>query len=102
MAVQIIENWADVRGRITFVCAASEPDVAIVGVAVDAADDVAGFRNLMRRHVGSEIQLRVPNDMLRRLPLEPRAEVTIRVSAGGLESFFLDPKNVRIGRASTP
>ena len=102
MAVQIIENWADVRGRVTFVRAASEPEVAIVGVAVDAADDVAGFRNLMRRHVGSEIHIRVPKDILRRLPLQPQAEVTIRVSAGGLESFFLDPKNVRIGHPTTP
>lgn len=94
--VQIIENWANVRGHVTHIRQAAEPDVAIVGLTVDAADDVAGFPNLMRRHVGSEIEIKVPNDVLSRLPLQPQKGVTVRVAAGGIKSFFLNPSKVSV------
>lgn len=64
--VQIVENWAVIRGPI--VARAPHPrlqDYDLVTVRIDDAQPVAGVENLLSQFIGAEMPVAVRRDLLK-------------------------------------
>jgi hypothetical protein len=93
--MQVIENWADVRGTIRGL---SEPgDVAGFVTALIDVNHVApvpGVANLFEQAAGQTIRVNIPQAAAEALSLRPGQAVTCRVRMGGPLTAFAHPDRV--------
>lgn len=90
--VQVIENWADVTGRL--VAVRPHPQLeGYVSVSLDQLiiSSVPGFPNLFESEKGQTIDVNVPVAAVRRLETARGATVSWRIRKAGPSSNFVHP-----------
>lgn len=97
MTMQIVENWADIKGKVLD----SYPSKTVEGfvtleVRVSDVEDVEGFRNLLDDRRGEVIYLNVPEAVWRELSAESGAKVSCRVRMAGQRNLFAHPERCRV------
>ena len=93
--VQVIENRAELVGRVTAV--APHPTLAeydVVTVTADSVGDVAGYPNLVRPRAAKPIAVTVPRACVAALALSSGDHVAMRVRLSGPTSVIADPESV--------
>ena len=58
--VQVVENWAELRGRVIAVAGHKQPRFATAKLAVDSVSDVDGFPNLFAEEKGHVVDVAIP------------------------------------------
>lgn len=89
--MQVIENRADVRGRVEGV--ADDPALAgyaVVTLVPEAVADVPGYANLFREAAGRPMDVRVAADRVAAIGLTAGDQVTARVRLAGPGRVFAD------------
>lgn len=93
--MQIVENWAEVRGRVEAVRREPDADRVRLDVRVLEAEPVEGFPNLLSGAVGEVIPVDgAPGDALREV--REGDVVRGRVRKAGGARFFLLPDSARV------
>ena len=95
MQVQVVENWADVQGRIVELKA--HPTLSgywMARIAVDGVSPVAGFPNLFEWAKGQTIEVNIPAVRAQELSLTTGQTVSGRVRKGGPTSAFVAPETL--------
>lgn len=90
--VQVVENWADLVGRV--VGTRDDPSraaFAIVEVQVAEVMPVEGFPNLYEWAKGRTVELKMPTDKVRELGLSPGVHVACRARHAGPNVGFVHP-----------
>jgi hypothetical protein len=92
MQVQVIENRADVSGKIRNVAPHKElADHYTVTLDVESLSSVEGFANLLGWAKGLSIDVTVSASEMERLGLSPGQKVTLRVKKTGPTTVFVVP-----------
>lgn len=87
--VQIVENHADIAGTLLSVSDAPDyPGFVSLKVKVDSAAPVAGFPNLLERHIGEHVDVLAPRDS--RAATQAPGPLQLRVKKGGLTTIFAE------------
>lgn len=95
--VQIVENWADIEGRVDQVAPApDDPSMVAVSVALDMADDVEGFRNLLADSRGSVVTVLLRSDIASERGLVPGTRLVARARRSGPDRTFVHPEHVEV------
>src|SRR5262245_29739737 len=93
--MQIMENWADIRGRIRSL---NEPGdfAGFVTALIDVQSvaPVPGFANLFEQVVGDTVRVNIPQAAVQQFSLSPGRLVTCRVRKGGPHTAFAHPEQV--------
>lgn len=95
--MQIVENWADIEGRVNQVVpAADAPGLIEVTVDLERADDVEGFRNLLADSRGSVITVLLPSGIAYEQGLRAGARLVARARRAGPDRTFVHPDHVEV------
>jgi hypothetical protein len=87
--VQVIENRADIEGRVLAVAAEqTRPDHKVATIEVDTVKPVEGYANLFANAPGTQVTVIVPAE--RAGALEVGSAVRCRIRRGGPTSVFAD------------
>ena len=73
--VQIVENWAELRGRVISIGQHSDPKFATARLAVEDVVEVEGFPNFFAADKGKSVEVAVP----RHMRVRAGADVKLRV-----------------------
>jgi hypothetical protein len=95
MSVQVIENWALIRGKIAQI--QDHPDLTgymTASIEVEDVSIVEGYPNLFEWAKGRQIAVNIPSSRVHELALSTGDEVIIRVRKSGPESAFADPGSI--------
>lgn len=95
--MQVIENWAEARGRVIKV--APHPtlgDYVVVEMEVDAVSPVADYPNLIQWAEGQTLRVNLPAEKARELSLAPGMEISFWVRRGSPDSVFADPQRISV------
>ena len=97
MTVQIVENWADIKGKLLDHYPSKIAD-GFVTLEVKASDvkDVEGFRTLLGDRKGEVVYLNVPKAVWHELEAKPGAKVSARVRMAGSRNLFAHPERVEV------
>jgi hypothetical protein len=96
--VQIVENWAEVEGRIESVeRAAPVAGHALVRIKVERVSAVKGFPNLLADRAGTELDVLVRDETLPKLDLGPGQRFEARVRRAGLHKVYAHPDFITTG-----
>jgi hypothetical protein len=87
-------NWSDARGRVVSIEPADH-DYVRLQLALDAADDVADYPNLLHDRVGEELPVEMPGDVARAAGLAAGDRIAARLRLGAIDLAFADPAMVR-------
>lgn len=93
--MQIVENWADVTGKVATVGPA--PDRAgfvLAEIAVEHIADVAGFPNLVGKGAPRSLAVLLPADLAQRAGIVAGTRIACRVRMGARRSVFVHPDHV--------
>lgn len=98
MTVQIVENWADIKGKVLDSYPSKTADGFVtLELKVSDVKDVEGFRNFLSDRRGEVVYLNVPEAVWRELSPEEGAKVTCRVRvAGQKKNLFAHPERVKV------
>jgi transcription termination factor Rho len=78
--VAVIENWSDVIGRVRHIAVHDAgSDHTTIAVDVERVDDVEGFANLLADTQESTVSIRMRDEQLRRLQLQPGDRIRCRI-----------------------
>ena len=98
MTMPIVENWADVKGKLLdYYPSKTVEGFVTVELKVSDVKDVEGFRNLLTDREGEVIYLNVPEATWRELSPEPGSKVSSRVRVAGPRNLFAHPERVQVG-----
>jgi hypothetical protein len=87
--VQVVENRADIAGRIQAMRADPErPDYRIVTIEVHSATPVEGYANMFAGAAGTRLEILVAADQAG--PLAPGKSIKCRIRRGGPATVFGD------------
>jgi RimK-like ATP-grasp domain len=95
MSVQVIENWALIRGKITQI--QNHPDLTgymTASIEVGEVSTVEGYPNLFEWAKGRQIAVNIPASRVHELGLGIGDQVIFRVRKSGPESAFADPGSI--------
>lgn len=97
MAMPIVENWADIKGKVLDHYPSKTADGFVtVELKVDDVKDVEDFRNLLSDRKGEVVYVNVPEATWRELSPESGAEVSCRVRMAGQRNLFAHPERVKL------
>jgi hypothetical protein len=94
--VQIVENWADIKGEVMN----SDPSKAAgdfipVEVKVNDIKDVKDHRNLLADKVGEVIEVNVPKSLWESLDVKKGETAVMRVRMASSRKLFAHPEHLR-------
>jgi hypothetical protein len=89
--VQIVENWALLTCRLEALRRAD--DLVELDAWIDAADDVAGFRNLLRQHVGTRKRIKLRGAGVQ---LAPGARFAVKARLADPATAWGDPATLAV------
>jgi hypothetical protein len=93
--MQVIENWADIRGTIRSVNDEGDcPGFLTALIDVQTVSPVSGFANLFQGAGGQTIRVNIPKAAVQQSPLTPGQFVTCRIRKGGPHTAFAHPELV--------
>jgi hypothetical protein len=97
MTVQIVENWADIKGELLESYPSKTAD-GFITLEVKAKDvkDVKGYRNLLADRVGEVIQVNVPESVWQSRDIKPGPKVSMRVRISSSRKLFVHPEHLRV------
>ena len=97
MTMQIVENWADLKGKVldSYPSKTAEGFVT-VELKVSDVKDVEGFRNLLDDRQGETVYVNVPKAVWREMSAESGAKVTCRVRMAGQRNLYAHPERVKV------
>jgi len=94
----IVENWAEITGKVQSVSPSTVTGFKTVEVRVEDAKSVASYPNLLDQTVGEVIAVNVPDALADTLPADPEdASVTCRVRRAGPSRLFVHPEHFSAG-----
>jgi hypothetical protein len=95
--VQIVENWANVTGRIVAIgaTAAAAGHTPII-VQIEQARPVSGFVNLLAESAGETIIVNIRDATAERFDITPGALFSGLVRRHGLSTWYAHPEEIRI------
>ncbi len=97
MTAPIVENWADIRGKILdHYPSKTASGFVTVELKVSDVDDVEGFRNLLADRRGEIVYLNVPEAVWKDLGPGLGAKVACRVRMAGSRNLFAHPERVEV------
>lgn len=96
MNVPIIENWSEVRGRITAAHETTVTNHVAVTVSIDSVEPVEGYPNLLHKRPGDELTLLVRKSFVDVNRLLPGALFSGYVRRAGPDRFYVNPKHFTI------
>jgi hypothetical protein len=93
---QVIENWADIKGKVASV----EPHPELDGysnatIDVETVSPVSGFANLFSSAAGGQVTVNVHTAKVAELGLAPGTSISSRIRKFGPLSAFADPDSIR-------
>ena len=94
MMVQSIENWADVRGKVTGISPAASGDFVAAQVQLESVEPVAGYANLFHDQQGGTIELNIPRQKAQQLTAG--ASIACRIRRAGPNTAFAHPDHVEV------
>ncbi|HET7506767.1 MAG TPA: hypothetical protein VFJ53_00260 [Solirubrobacterales bacterium] len=96
--VEAIENWAELSGTLRDLRPrAGASEMTDLVVAVDAAEDVEGFPNLLSDAPGQELTIAVRNEALPPDPLAPGEKVSLRAQRAAPDVVVAHPESLSRG-----
>jgi len=99
MTVQMIENWAEIRGVVCLCIETADlPDFINVQVDVESVEPVAGYPNLLEQFIGSEIPLLVPKSLAETMEIKPGNCIDCWARRAGLKRVFVHQEHIRVVR----
>ncbi|MCA1629260.1 MAG: hypothetical protein LC785_03130 [Acidobacteria bacterium] len=97
MTVQIVENWADIKGKVLDHYPSKTVDGFVtVELKVSDVKNVEGFRNMLDDRQGDVIYLNVPEAVWHGLEAKAGAKVSCRVRMAGSRNLFAHPERVKV------
>jgi hypothetical protein len=94
--MQVIENWADIRGKIRSVSEPGDiPGFTTALIDVSNVTPVAGFANLFEHANGQTVRINIPESAAHRLPLTAGGLIAFRVRRGGPNTAFAHPDKLQ-------
>jgi hypothetical protein len=97
MTMQIVENWADVNGKLLNTQPSKTADGFVtLEVKVSDVKDVESFRNLLNDKQGEVIQVNVPESLWREMEKNPGTTVSARVRMGPARKLFVHPERLKV------
>ncbi|HLL75986.1 MAG TPA: hypothetical protein VK421_12080 [Pyrinomonadaceae bacterium] len=97
MTAQIVENWADIRGKILDHYPSKTANGFItVEMKVSDVKDVEGFRNMLADRRGEVVYLNVPEAVWQEVEAKSGAKVSCRVRMAGSRNLFAHPERVEV------
>lgn len=95
MSVQVVENWALIRGKIVVISPHNElGDYVSATVEVAEVTPVSDYPNLFSWALGKEITINIPKASAENLSLAVGDRISTRVRKGGPTSAFVDPDSL--------
>jgi hypothetical protein len=95
MSVQVIENWALIRGKVVQIEHHPQlADYTVVTIEVAEVLSVEGYPNLFEWARGKEIAVNVLASRANELALGAGNEIVLRIRKSGPESAFADPSSI--------
>jgi len=95
MPVQVVENWALIKGKIVAINPHGELDQYMSAtVAVTEVDSWDGYPNLFSWAPGREITVNIPRAKADELSLSSGDLISARVRKAGPTSAFVDPDSL--------
>ncbi len=92
--VPIRENWSDAMGRVLSI-EPSDRGFVRMQVALDSANDVAGFPNLLRDRVGETMSVELPGATAQATGLASGDRFSARLRLGTGDLAFAHPTLIR-------
>jgi hypothetical protein len=95
MSVQVIENWALIRGKVVQI--QHHPQLAgyaVVTIEVAEVSSVEGYPNLFEWARGQQIAVNILASKANELALSAGDQIVLRVRKSGPESAFADPASI--------
>lgn len=88
--VNIVENWAEVTGEITFSRRdPSKSDIHLVTVRIIAAKNYESFPNLIRPNKQNKITIQVKKEDIPEVGFKKGNVIKARVRAAGKDAYFI-------------
>jgi hypothetical protein len=98
MTMPIVENWADIKGKVLdHYPSKTVEGFVTVELKVSDVKDVEGFRNLLNDREGEVIYLNVSEATWRELAPESGSKVSCRVRMAGPRNLFAHPEHCKVG-----
>jgi hypothetical protein len=95
MQVQVVENWALIRGKVENIVEHPElPDYASATITVTDVTPVPGYPNLFSWAIGKKIAVNIPKPKADELGLVAGDTISARVRKTGPSSAFVDPDQI--------
>jgi hypothetical protein len=90
--MQVIENWADIRGRIRSLSQLGDlPGLVTALIDVEGVTPVPGFANLLENASGDILRINIPQAAVERFGLHQGQVVVCRARKGGPHTIFAHP-----------
>lgn len=97
MTVQIVENWADVKGKLLDSYPSKVADGFVtLEVKVSDVKGVEDFKNFLEGKEGEVIYVNVKEELAEGMELKPGAKVSCRVRVAGPRKLFAHPERVKV------
>jgi len=95
--VQIIENWTSIHGAVTRCTASSDlKGFCRVEVAVDQAEAVTGYPNLLEQARDTLLVIHIPEELVMKYEIIPESEIQCRVRLAGLGRVFVHHEHIMV------
>lgn len=95
MQVQVVENWAIIRGKIEDLGPHGElNEYASANITVTEVNPVPGYPNLFSWAIGKQIDVNIPKTKTEELGLVAGDSIRARVRKAGPTSAFADPDEI--------
>lgn len=97
MAVQILENWTDIDGRVhAIISSADVPGHVVVNIQVNQTKAVEGFADLLAATAGTIIAVYIKQEVVQQAGVVIGARIRCRIRRAGPQKIFAHPSNIRV------
>jgi hypothetical protein len=95
--VNIVENWAEVTGEITFSRRdPSKSDIHLVTVRIISAKNYESFPNLIRPNKQNKITIQVKREDIPEVGFKKGNVIKARVRAAGKDAYFFNSETIQV------
>jgi hypothetical protein len=97
MSVQIVENWTRISGLISALWPADDVQGFIqIEVAVEKAESVQGFPNLLEQAKDTLLPVHVPDELVDEYAIQPNAFIMCWVRLAGHGRTFVHREHIQV------
>jgi hypothetical protein len=95
--VNIVENWAEITGEITYSRKdSSRPDFQLVTIRILSSKTYQSFPNLIRPNKQNKITLHVKKEDLPENGLKKGKVISVRVRAAGYDIYYANAETIKV------